>query len=569
MSEARSEALTGALIMCSRRAGVLIAIFVSLLLVYLMWNGFNQKIPLLSGYFDHNNASVDNDDIYPEITIGSNQVTSEQLHHDDSHNFLVNTPSLGKSTTKWKPRKPNVIFAMADDLGWGDVGYNNGGASTPNLNEMALSPNSILLQRYYSGAPICSPTRGTVLTGRNHNRYCLWSANSGFNAPDFSKAQPMPLPLSEITVAELMREVGYSTALFGKWHLGDFKRVEGGNRKWPVSHPGLHGFDQWQATERSAQTCTTNCGCFNISKCINGHYRVPPSCINYHTNKSDTIEGWPNLIPEGDSHFIFSLAEIYIREQVKANRPFFLYLPFHAVHVRYIATNFYRNFYQSHNRNLSKNLIDYYGAISEMDDVIGKLRNLLLELGIKDNTLLWFSSDNGPEGMSPGKTNGLRGMKTQLFEGGVRVPGIIEWPDVITSNKVSSFPVVSSDLLPTVCDIVGIESPNDRPIDGISILPFLEGKIEHRNENIYWAFHIPGDFNKGYYQISTSGERYKLLVEYNNGKVVNHHLYDLVNDLQEKIDLSKKYPSLCKKLLTGIEKWRKSVMDSAQKVGCL
>ena len=565
--------------MYGRRAVVVFAIFVSLLLVYLTWNEVNIKTTrLVSGYFEsnfQNNSSVNNDGNYPAITNGSNQVnqlsnqvTSEPSHHDDSHNFLANAPSLVKSTARKPARKPNVIFAMADDLGWGDVEYNNGGASTPNLNEMACSPNSILLQRYYSGGPICSPTRGTVLTGRNHNRYCLWSANTGFNAPDFTKAQPMPLPLSEITIAELMREVNYSTALFGKWHLGDFKKVKDGNKKWPVSHPGLHGFDQWRATERSAQTCTTNCGCFDVSKCVNGHYRGPPACINYHTNKSDTIEGWPDPIPEGDSHFIWSLAENYIKEQVKANQPFFLYLPFHAVHIRYIATNYYRNFYEAQNRKLSKNLIDYYGAISEMDDAIGKLRNLLLELGIKNNTLLWFSSDNGPAGMSPGKTNGLRGMKTQLFEGGIRVPGIIEWPDVITSNKVSSFPVVSSDLLPTICDIVGIEPPNDRPIDGISILPFLEGKIEHRNENIYWAFHIPGNF-KGYYDVATSGERYKLLASYNNSKVVHYALYDLVNDLQEKINLSKKYPSVCENLLTGIENWRKSVMDSVQKVGCL
>ena len=130
---------------------------------------------------------------------------------------------------------PNVIFAMADDLGWGDVQYNNGNARTPNLNEMAQSSNTVLLQRYYSGSPVCSPTRGTVLTGRNHNRYCVWTANTGSNQPDFSVPQIKALPLSEITVAEVMREAGYSTALFGKWHLGDFKPLKGGNKKWPVS----------------------------------------------------------------------------------------------------------------------------------------------------------------------------------------------------------------------------------------------------------------------------------------------------------------------------------------------
>ena len=502
----------------------------------------------------------------PDVKYGG---AAHQPNNDYSRELLSDIPKSSSKTPTSKPsRKPNVIFAMADDLGWGDVQYNNGNASTPNLNEMARSPNAMLLQRYYSGGPICSPTRGTVLTGRNHNRYCLWTANTGFNKPDFTKPQPMPLPLSEITVAELMREAGYSTALFGKWHLGDFKALKGGNKKWPVSHPGLHGFDQWQATERSAQTCTTNCGCFPDSKCINGHYRGSPSCTNYYTNISDSLKGWPEPIPEGDSHFIWSLAENYIREQVKADRPFFLYLPFHAVHIRYIATDYYRNMYQKQNGNLSQNLIDYYGSISEMDDVIGKLRNLLRELGIKDNTLLWFSSDNGPEGLSPGVANGLRGMKGSLYEGGVRVPSIIEWPDVINGNKISSFPVVSSDLLPTVCDILGIKLPNDRPIDGISILPFLQGKVEQRSQPIYWAFQIPGNF-EGAYSISTSGNQYKLIATYNHGKAVRHQLYDLVNDLQEKTDLSKQYPSIANKLLIDVENWRKSVKDSAHKVGCL
>ena len=472
-----------------------------------------------------------------------------------------------KSTTR-PAKMPNVIFAMADDLGWGDVGYNGGKAHTPNLNKMAQSPNTILLRRYYSGGPVCSPTRGTVLTGRNHNRYCVWIANTARkNEPDFTKAQKMPLPLSEITVAEVMQEAGYSTALFGKWHLGDFKPLKGGNKKWPVSHPGLHGFDQWHATERSAPTSTVNCGCFPRSKCITGHYVSRPKCTNYYTNKSSDIEGWPKAIHGGDTHFIWSLAKNYIKEQVNGSKPFFLYLPFHVVHDRYIATRRYQNMYENQKYNL--NQIDYYGAISEMDDVMGKLRKLLKDLGIKNNTLLWFSSDNGPKRNSPGATNGLRGSKPSLYEGGIRVPGMIEWPDVITSNNISSFPVVSSDLLPTVRDILGIKPTDNRTIDGISILPFLQGKVEYRNQSIYWAYSIRnGEFNRRY-NVSTSGDQYKLIATYKNGIVMHYELYDLISDLGEKNDLSKQHPSISNKLLMGIEEWRQSVMESVQKVGCL
>ena len=241
---------------------------------------------------------------------------------------------------------------MADDLGWGDVHYNNGNAITPNLNKMASSTGAILLQRYYSGGPVCSPTRGTVLIGRNHNRYCVWHANSARDQTDFSVPEKMPLPLSEISVAKVLRKAGYATALFGKWHLGDFKSVKNGNKKWPVSHPGQHGFDQWIATERSARTHSTNCACFENVNCVMGHYKKHAQCTNYfHTlhgndiNQSNAVEAWSNPILTEDSHFIWTLAKTFIKEQVELNKPFFLYLPFHAVHLPYIASGKYRDMY--------------------------------------------------------------------------------------------------------------------------------------------------------------------------------------------------------------------------------
>ena len=261
------------------------------------------------------------------------------------------------------------------------------------------------------------------------------------------------------------------------------------------------------------------------------------------------------------ANFIYSLAENYIKEQVNGNKPFFLYLPFHAVHERYVATKRYQNMY----KNYTSKQIDYYGTVSELDDAMGKLRKLLKDLDIKSNTLLWFSSDNGPK--FPGMTGGLRGRKRSLYEGGIRVPGMIEWPDVITSNKVSSFSIVSSDLLPTVRDILDIEPPDNRPIDGISILPFLQGKVDRRNQSIYWGFPIKYGFDRGY-NISTSGDQYKLMASYANGKVTHHELYDLINDLGETKDLSKQYPDISNKLLIEIEEWRQSVIESVQKVGC-
>ena len=227
----------------------------------------------------------------------------------------------------------------------------------------------------------------------------------GHSYDDFIHPQRKPLPLSEITVAEVMQSAGYSTALFGKWHLGNFIPVRRGRHIYPVSHPGLHGFEQWWATAKSAPTATTNCGCFQNSVCILGHNltRRWPSCTNYYTNTSDGVKGWPQLIPGDDLLFIWSLAEEYIREQVKNQKPFFLYLPFHTVHKPYIATSRYQKMYLQ--ANYSSQQADYYGAISALDDVIGRLRNLLQELGIKNNTFFWFTSDNGPT--RHGSTNGL------------------------------------------------------------------------------------------------------------------------------------------------------------------
>lgn len=143
---------------------------------------------------------------------------------------------------------PNFVFIMADDLGYGDLGYTGGTAETPNLDAMAAGPHSLRLDRYYSGAPVCSPTRGSVLTGRNPNRYCLWSANAAKNCDDFKCPITMPLPTSEVTVAQVLRERGYETAVFGKWHIGNLRKPES-NQKWPVVTPNMHGFKEWWVTE--------------------------------------------------------------------------------------------------------------------------------------------------------------------------------------------------------------------------------------------------------------------------------------------------------------------------------
>ncbi len=463
--------------------------------------------------------------------------------------------------------KPNIVFMMADDFGYGDTEYNGGPASTPNLNQMASSSSSIRLDRYYSGGPVCSPTRGTVLTGRNHNRYCVWTANAGNNCNDFACPEKKPLPLTEITVADLLSKAGYTTAMFGKWHLGDFKKLPGGNPQWPVSHPGQHGFHQWWATERSAPTVNINCACFDKKLCVNGHYPGPPPCTNYYTVE----EGEGKLVnysqPENgdDAHFIVDRFEGFLKQ--RSTEPFFAYLPFHNVHIRYLAYEGYIEKYTKAGYNMNE--IDYYGAISALDDAVGRVRELLRQHNLSNNTMVWFTSDNGPAVGTPGSASFLRGHKGQLYEGGIRVPGIIEWPAHITSNRATNYTVVSSDLMPTACDILDIECPHDRPIDGKSIMPLIKEQAVDRGSNMAWMYEVGDDFSSSYNAV-LSGDQFKLFASYIKGKLDSAQLYDLVNDISESKDVSADHKEIFDEMKQELEQWRHSVVKSAtEEVKCM
>ena len=207
---------------------------------------------------------------------------------------------------------------MADDLGYGDVHYNGGKPYTPNLDAMARGTNRIQLDRHYSGAPTCSPTRGTVLTGRNHNRYCIWRPNRNWGCSDYAKPTTMPLPTSEITVANILKQHGYRTAAFGKWHVGDVTPypLPHGHLLWPVSHPGVHGFDTWWMTSSTIPTADPNygcCHCFDIPCKKDKSYSA---CNNYHSVVNGSLVSWPEPIKGDDSHFIYKQFSEVFKETV-------------------------------------------------------------------------------------------------------------------------------------------------------------------------------------------------------------------------------------------------------------
>ena len=373
----------------------------------------------------------------------------------------------------------------------------------------------------------------------------------------------MPLPTSEITVAEILKMHGYQTALFGKWHLGDFNRELGGNKKWPVSHPGMHGFDEWLSTLRSAPTANTNCACYNKSDCDKGHYEELFPCTDYYTINSSKLETLGHTIKGDDSDFIFQQFEDYLERVLHSGKPFFVYLPFHTVHHYFIATDEYRKKYKS----FSPTEADYFGAVSAMDTAMGKIRALLVKHGIQNNTMLWFTSDNGPEVNTPGKTSGFRGRKRSLYEGGIRVPGLVEWPAMITQNKKTDYPVMSSDVLPTVCDILGIRQLSDRPIDGESIMPFIKGEVTARQTSMKWAYNFGRYFDgKSEYQAAISDNQYKLYAMYNGKEATRTELYDLTVDPYEQEDIKLAEDKVHDKMKVELEVWLDSVRHSAKDV---
>ena len=457
-------------------------------------------------------------------------------------------------------QSPNIIFLLADDLGLGDVNYNGGKAETPWLNRMSKSDHSVVLSHHYSGAPVCSPSRATILTGRNHNRYCMWASNTakGANEVDFVQPQMMPLPIKEETVAEVLKRAGYRTAMFGKWHLGSFKDIHYKNKMWPKVDPGMHGFDEWYATERSVPTANSNQGCFRM-------HNSRSRCTNYYSrDNGSSLVAHPHRIYGDDSKFIADLTNDFINRQTNKKQPFFVYAAFHAVHKPTIAVGSYKKYYI--NLNYSHSEANFYGTITAMDAAIGEIRQKLYDLGIANNTMIWFTSDNGPaQGL--GSTNGLLGHKGTLSEGGIRVPGIIEWPAAIKQNRRESYPVVTTDFLPTVVDITKIKLQSNNTLDGESILPLLMKSVKKRKSPINWMFRYQPDKKKIYQQVTLQNQ-YKLVQDIVKDEVVDSKLYDLTKDGGELRDVKSRHLAVLQDMQEVSKRWKHSVVKDIENGSC-
>jgi len=332
---------------------------------------------------------------------------------------------------------PNIVLCMADDQGWGDMAYNGHPVlRTPNFDAMAAS--ALRFDRFYAAAPVCSPTRGSVMTGRHPNRFgCFKWGHT--------------LRPQEITIAEALKTAGYVTGHFGKWHLGSVRRGS------PVN-PGASGFDEWL------------------------------SAPNFFDNDPILSREGVAVQTEGESSMVTVDAALeFIRKHADSPQPFLAVVWFGSPHSPHVAVEQDRALYADEEEKLQH----FYGEITGMDRAFGKLRQELRALGIHENTILWYCSDNG--GLRGLGATGGRGHKGQVYEGGLRVPGILEWPGRIPRPQNTDVPCNTSDIYPTLLEIVGVRMDDQPPLDGLSLVPLLDGEMTARPEPMgFWDHPTPG-----------------------------------------------------------------------------
>lgn len=404
--------------------------------------------------------------------------------------------------------KPNIIVVMADDMGWGDSAtYGHKTIKTPNLDKLASQ--GVKLTQGYSSAGVCSPARSSILTGRTPYRNGVWRHLSGSH-----KAH---LRASEITYPTLFKQAGYTTGHFGKWHLLSKQQFH----KEGYPHPDNHGFDYWFATQNNAEPSHKN----------------PTNFIRNHQAVGE-LKGY-------SAPLVADEAISWIEKGRDASKPFIMSVWFHEPH-KPIATDIkFSELYPNENAVNKK----YFGNITQMDFALGKIMDVLDEQNLSDNTLIMFLSDNGPVVSVGGNSGGLRGLKRNDFEGGIRVPFVVRWPGHIDAGSVNDTPVIGSDIFSTVLAVGGIEAPSDRKIDGVNFLPALEGKELNRSTPLFWRTHVSPAKDRVAMRIGD----WKIV---GNDTLTEFMLFNVQKDWQEKNNLATKMPEKLKTMKAKlIETW--------------
>lgn len=422
-------------------------------------------------------------------------------------------------------KKPNIVFILIDDMGQRDLGcYGRKEYETPNIDKLASQ--GMLFTDGYAACPVCSPTRASIMTGKYPARLHLtdWIAGhvkpkAKLKIPDWTKY----LPLEEVTMAEALKPAGYATAAIGKWHLGGEEYL-----------PEKQGFDLNFGGAHQGQPSS---------------YFSPYKLHNVTDNKDG--EYLTDRLTDEALKFIEANASTG-SAQGKA-KPFYLYFAHYAVHTPLQAKkDLVEKFKANGLPEKGQNGAVYAAMIKSVDECVGRLMSKLDELGISDNTVVIFMSDNG--GLQSVTSNApLRAGKGTLYEGGIREPWIVKWPGVVKAGSKCSVPVTSVDYYPTILEMSDVKAGHGQVLDGVSIVPLLKESGEVKREALYW--HYP------HYHITNPGGAircgdFKLIEYYEDGKL---ELYDLKNDLSETTDLAARMPEKAAELRKKLDDWRKSI----------
>ena len=472
--------------------------------------------------------------------------------------------------------RPNFVLLMGDDHGWSETGYNGHPyLKTPVLDEMART--SLRLDHFYSGHPSCSPTRGSVLTGRHPNRY-------GTFQPGWS------IRPQEITIAHILAQAGYRCGHFGKWHVGPVKADS-------PTNPRAMGFHEYVSHD-------------------NFYEMNPVFSRNGGPPEQFTGEGSEVTVDETMK---------FIERTRKQGMPFLAVVWFGSPHEPYSGLAEDLALYDHLPKALAKRTVrltsmttgkptmrplrdvlrERYAEITAMDRAIGQLRDYLRSSGLSDKTVVWYCGDNGSPASSGRVTTPFRGQKSRMYEGGIRVPGLIEWPSRITGPQVSKVNSVTSDMLPTLCDWAGVKPPS-RPMDGISLAPLLNGKMTSRPQPIFfWSYNtrqltsrtpspkpyldlplqqgttplvkfLAGKRTRSFQNYKQPpitdtdyggprvilDNRYKLVIGGERAGKRDVELFDLHNDQAEQHNLAADRPELANKLQQRLRTWQTSVLRS-------
>lgn len=430
--------------------------------------------------------------------------------------------------------QPNVVFILADDLGYGDLAsYGHRHLKTPHLDQLAQE--GMTFSNFYSPSPLCSPARAAFLTGRTPYRTGIKSW--------IPQGEDVYLHEQELTLATLLKQHNYQTFLSGKWHLN------GGLDNPAHPQPHDHGFDKWLALHAFATPNHKN-----------------PNNFFEDGKALEQIEGFAAQIA-------VDKAIEYLGNR-DPEKPFFLFLPLAEPHSEIASPDEFNDMYQEFTQgeiDLEKTSArgpgEYYANVSHMDFQIGRLLQKIKELQLKQNTIVIFTSDNGPvtadwrqwwEVNMYGETGGLRGRKGDLYEGGLRVPCLIRYPQLIKPGSKSNEPTHGYDIFPTLCKLLNIPLPKDRELDGIDISPVFEEKKLKREAPLFWAFRTGLGNKAETFQYAVRWDKWKMIATETLHKTL---LYDLELDPYETKELSTQFPEIVSQLKAFIQKKKDSIAN--------